>query len=232
MEGAPVDHCLRTFVERMFERDHAAAARLLETMDEGDVVEVLRQLPPSVAGRAVRHLQVTYAAALLREAEADLFVEIARELEPQHAAAIFMHLPQEARERFLQHLPEKLKRDVQEQLTFPDDSVGRMMSTQFLTLRQDMSVREAIERIRSVAARRFPASYVYVVDGEDHLVGVMNMRDLMLANPEQKIADVMRKEVFALPCFTEREQAAAELSKRRYFAAPVVDAENRMLGVV
>jgi magnesium transporter len=201
-------------------------------MDEGDVVEVLRQLPPSVAGRAVRHLQVTYAAALLREAEADLFVEIARELEPQHAAAIFMHLPQEARERFLQHLPEKLKRDVQEQLTFPDDSVGRMMSTQFLTLRQDMSVREAIERIRSVAARRFPASYVYVVDGEDHLVGVMNMRDLMLANPEQKIADVMRKEVFALPCFTEREQAAAELSKRRYFAAPVVDAENRMLGVV
>ena len=135
MDTPTVDPALRSFVERMFERDSAAAARLLETMDEGQVVEVLRLLPPAVAGRAVRQLQVSYAAALLREAEADLFVEIARELEPQHAAAIFMHLPAEARERFLQHLPERLKRDVQEQRTFPEDIVGRLMSTQVLTLR-------------------------------------------------------------------------------------------------
>ena len=223
---------LRTFVERMFERDQAAAARLLETMDEAQVVELLRLLPPSVAGRVVRQLQVTYAAALLREAEAELFGEIARELEPPHAAAIFMHLPAEARERFLQHLPERLRRDVQEQLTFPEDSVGRLMSTAFVALRQDLTVREAIERIRALAQTRFPASYVYVVDGEEHLVGVINMRDLMLAMPTQKLAAVMRTEVFALPCFTDREDAAAELARRRYFAAPVVDAERRMLGVV
>ncbi|MBX3464760.1 MAG: magnesium transporter [Planctomycetes bacterium] len=232
MDHATVDRTLRTFVERMFERDQAGAARLLETMDEGQVVDVLRLLPPAVAGRVVRQLQVTYAAALLREAEAELFVEIARELEPQHAAAIFMHLPKEARERFLQHLPERLKRDVQQQLTFPEDSVGRMMSTQFLALRQDMTVREAVERIRATAQKRFPASYVYVVDDEDHLVGVMNMRDLMLAAPEQRLATVMRAEVFSLPCFTECKQAAAELSKRRYFAAPVVDAEQHMLGII
>ncbi|MBL8729882.1 MAG: magnesium transporter [Planctomycetes bacterium] len=232
MDPSTVDPALRSFVGRMFERDSIGAARLLETMEEGQVVEVLRLLPPAVAGRAVRQLQVSYAAALLRDAEADLFVEIARELEPQHAAAIFMHLPAEARERFLQHLPERLKRDVQEQLTFPEDSVGRLMSTQFLTLRQDLTVQEAIERIRSLAAKRFPASYAYVVDKDDHLVGVMNMRDLMLADPSQRLAAVMRKEVFALPCFTDREQAAAELSKRRYFAAPVVDAEQRMLGII
>lgn len=232
MDDTTADSTLRTFVERMFERDQAGAARLLETMDEGQVVDVLRLLPPAVAGRVVRQLQVTYAAALLREAEAELFVEIARELEPQHAAAIFMHLPKEARERFLQHLPERLKRDVQQQLTFPEDSVGRMMSTQFLALRQDMTVREAVERIRALAQKRFPASYVYVVDDEDHLVGVMNMRDLMLAAPEQRLKTVMRAEVFALPCFTECKQAAAELSKRRYFAAPVVDAEQHMLGII
>lgn len=232
MQPDPDGTAQRVFVERMFEQDGAAAARLLETMDEGQVVEVLRGLPPAVAGRAVRQLQVTFAAALLRDAEADLFAEIANELEPAHAAAIFMHLPTDARERFLQHLPERLRRDVQEQLTFPEDSVGRMMSTQFLTLRQDMTVRAGIDRIRAVAQKRFPASYVYVVDLEDHLVGVMNMRDLMLADPSQQLLQVMRREVFALPCFTAREEAAAELSRRRYFAAPVVDPENRILGII
>lgn len=232
MDTATGSSTLRTLVEHMFERDQAAAARLLETLDEAQVVEVLRLLPPEGAARAVRQLQVTFAAALLRDAEAELFAEIARELEPAHAAAIFMHLPVDARERFLQHLPERLKRDVQEQLTFPEDSVGRLMGTQFLALRQDMTVREAIERIRMLAQRRFPASYVYVVDGDEHLVGVMNMRDLMLADPGTRLVTVMRKEVFALPCFTDRDAAAAELSKRRYFAAPVVDGEQRMLGVV
>lgn len=223
---------LQALVERMFERDGAAAARLLETMDEAQVVAVLRGLPPAIAGRAVRQLQVTFAAALLKDAEEDLFVELAGELEPAHAAAIFMHLPTDARERFLQHLPERLRRDVQEQLTFPADSVGRLMSTQFLALRQDMTMRAAIDRIRAVAQKRFPASYVYVVDLEDHLVGVMNMRDLMLADPSQQLQAVMRREVFALPCFTDREEAAAELSRRRYFAAPVVDNEHRILGII
>ena len=232
MSTEPVEDALRTFGGGTFERDGAAGARRLENMDEAQVVEVLRLLPPAVAAQAVRQLQVGYAAALLRDAETDLFQEIAKELEPTHAAAIFMRLPAEARERFLQHLPDKLKRDVQDQLTFPEDSVGRMMSTQFLTLREDITVRAAIDRIRAIAQKRFPASYVYVVDLEDHLVGVMNMRDLMLADPSQPLGAVMRREVFSLSCFTEREQAATELARRRYFAAPVVDPEGRMLGII
>jgi magnesium transporter len=233
MEHAPAaDHALLPLVERLFEKDCVAAARLLETLDEPQVVQVLRSLPPATAARAVRQLQVGFAAALLRDAEEDLFKEMARELDGPHAAAIFVSLPEDARERFLAHLPEKIKHQVREQLTFPEDSIGRIMSTQLIALNQDLTLHEAIERIRLLAQKRFPASYAYVVDDQERLVGVMNMRDLMLARPEQKLREVMRTEVFTLSAVASREEAAAELSRRRYFAAPVVDADKRVLGLV
>ncbi len=219
-------------VQKFFEKDLAGAARSLETMPEEQVVEVLRALPPAVAAKAVRQLQVTYAAAVLKDAEADLFKEIAEGLESHHAATIFMHLPREARERFLAHLPDKLKRDIQEQLTYPEGSVGRMMSTNFLAFRADTTVAEAVQLIRQLAPKRYPASYAYVVDDQDRLKGVLNMRDLLLAATEAKLSAIMRTDLFTLHCFTDREEAADQFSKRRYFAAPVVDHEGHVLGII
>jgi magnesium transporter len=219
-------------VKRYFETDPTGATRSLETMPEEQVVDVLKALPPALAARAVRQLQVTYAAAVLKDAEADLFKEIAEGLDPHHAATIFMHLPGAARERFLQHAPEKLRREIQELLTYPEGSVGRLMTTNFLAVRANVTVGEAIERIRALAQKRFPASYAYVVDEHDHLKGVMNMRDLLLAGPEEKIGAIMRKDLYTLHSFTDREEAARELAKRRYFAVPVVDHEGHILGII
>jgi magnesium transporter len=218
-------------VQQYFEKDLAGAARSMETMSEEAVVEVLRALPTPLAAQAVRQLQVGYAAAVLKDAPTELFQELAEGLEPQHAATIFMYLPRESRERFLEHLPEKLKRAIQEHLSYPENSVGRLMSTNLLAFRQSLRVKEAIHRIRELAAR-YPASYAYVLDPQDRLLGVMNMRDLLLANPDQTLESVMRKDVFTLPCFMDREEAAQEISRRRYFAAPVVDHERHLLGVI
>ncbi|MBM3879977.1 MAG: magnesium transporter [Verrucomicrobia bacterium] len=227
-EGSP----LLPLVRKYLEADLVTAARMLETMSEDEVVEVLRLLPAPLAGAVVRQLQVGFAAALLKDAEAELFTEIAQGVDSQHAAAIYMHLPPEARERFLGHLPERLKREIQEQLAYPADSVGRLMNRNFLAFRKTLRVQEAIERIRALAAKRYPASYAYVVDEGERLCGVMNMRDLLLASPAEALERIMRTELFTLHCFTDREQAASELSKRRYFAAPVVDSENRILGII
>ena len=77
-----------------------------------------------------------------------------------------------------------------------------------------------------------PSSYAYVVDDDLHLVGVLNMRDLMIAPPQQQLESITQKEVFSLHCFTDMQDAANELSKRRYFAAPVIDSENHILGII
>ena len=143
-----------------------------------------------------------------------------------------MHLPKEARERVSQFISEKLKGQLRELLEYPTDSIGRIMTTDFVALKKDYLVEEAIEKIRLLAKKRFPASYVYVVDDDNRLIGVLNMRDLMLAAPDKKLEDIGRKEVFALHCFVDRKEAANELAKRKFFAAPVVDGENRILGII
>jgi len=223
---------LLPLVQKYFEHDTAAAAHGLERMTEDEAVEVLKALPTSLAVRAIHHLQISYAAALLKDADTAVFREITTALEPQFAATIFMHLPQDARERLLEHLPGKLKIQMKELLTYPENSVGRIMTTDFLSFHKDVTAHDAIEKIRLLARKRFPASYVYVIDDEEHLIGVMNMRDLMLASLDQPLESIMRKEVFSIHCFVDREEAANELSRRRYFAAPVVDSQNHILGII
>lgn len=228
-ETSPFAPLIRTY----FEQSPSAAARILETMSEEEVVEVPRVLPSGLAARAVQQLQSNYAATLLNDAGVELVKEIVKEMEPEHAASILLHLSEEARARFLEHLPRKRRREIREQLTFPKGSVGRLMSRQFLSLRKHITAKSAIARIRLLAKKGSSASYAYVVDERNHLAGVMNMRELMLAEPEQTLAEIIQPgEVFTLDSFMSSEDAASELSKRRYFAAPVVDAEKRLLGVV
>jgi magnesium transporter len=106
------------------------------------------------------------------------------------------------------------------------------MSVDFVAFRADVRVRDAILRVRDLARRNALSSYTYVIDEEDRLAGVINMRDLFLAHGDEPLAKIMRGQVFAVDCFMDQEQVAHELTRRRFFAVPVVDPDGRLLGVV
>lgn len=219
-------------VQQFLEHDIATGARFLENMPEQEAAAIIRTLPTSLATKVIRQLQVSYAAALIKDADETFLQELTTQLDPQLVSSILMHLPQDDRARMTRHLSGKLKEQIGELLEYPQDSVGRIMTTDFLTFNKSTLAEEAIEKIRLLAKKRFPLSYVYVVDEEMHLIGVLNMRDLMLAEPDSALETVIRKDVFTLHCFTDRQEAANELAKRKYFAAPVVDGENHILGVI
>lgn len=105
------------------------------------------------------------------------------------------------------------------------------MTTDFLSFDKELPAKDAINKIRALSKKRRPASYAYVVDAEKHLIGVLNMHDLMIAQPGEKIESIMTRNVFSFHCFTDIQDAAAEFSKRKFFAAPVVDSENHMIGI-
>lgn len=208
------------------------AAHQLEAMSEDDAMGAIRALPAPLAAALLPHLQARYAAALLGVVDAEIVASVTNRLDPRQAAAILMQLPADVRERLLPHLSESLRRDVQDQLTYPADSVGRMMSTHFLAFHDTMTAEEAVRKIRAMARTGMPSSYVYVIDDDGVLRGVLNMHSLMLAPEESLLSRIMIRDVFSLPSFTGREDAARQLARRRYFAAPVVDAEGHMLGIV
>ena len=223
---------LLPYVEKFFEYDPLTATRALETMDEDEAIEILKNLPPSVSVKIFHNLQVNYAAALLKEIPTNTFKEIVENLSPEQGAAIIVNIPEDIRKRLLECLSNKSRQMIQELLIFPVDSAGSIMTTNFIAFRTDIRVKDAIQRIRSLAFQKQTSSYVYVVDNGNRLVGVLNMRDLLLASPEAKLESAMIKDVFTINAFTDREEVANQLSSRRYFAAPVVDSDNKLLGIV
>ena len=219
-------------VEKFIENDLEAASRIFESLPEEEVANVFQSLPPALAVRMIRHLQISFAAALLKDVDDQFLKEIVSRLDPQFASSILMHLPTNARKRMTGQLTGKLKGQIRELLEYPEESVGRIMTTDFLSFDKDVLAHEAIEKIRLLDKKSFPLSYAYVSDDENRLVGVLNMRDLMLAQPDKRLEDIIRKDVFSVHCFLSIQEAANELSKRKYFAAPVVDSENHMLGII
>ncbi len=223
---------LTFMVRQFFEQDAPQAAHCLEGMDEEQALQVLEVLPPELVVEIFPHLQPNFAASLLKNLPDPLLESVASKLDPQNSAVLLLQMEKEAREKLMAAFPEKIKKTIREILTYPEDSAGRIMTPEFLAFNADVTAGNAIQRIRLMARKKSPASYAYVVDRESRLVGVINMRDLMLAPPEARLDAVMRRDVFSIHCFMDREHIAEEFSKRRYFAAPVVDEDNRLLGVV
>ncbi len=223
---------LLPLAEKYFEKEPVSAAHSLESMSEEKALAVLKSLPPKIAGRAFGHLQPHFAAGILKGASHELFDEIILQMDPHQGTAIFAHLPETDREHILGRLPKKAKDQIRELLTFPVNSAGRIMSTSFIAFWDDLSVDEAVQRIRVLAHKKETPFYVYVVDKQNRLIGVMNMRDLLLAEGEALLADVMRREVFSVNALMDREEVVRLSGKRRFFAVPVVDQEQRLIGVI
>ena len=219
-------------VREFFEHDMTTASYVLESMTAEEAAGILQLLPPALALRIVKNLQISYAATLLEKTDAAFLDGIAPQLEPQYLATVLMHLPKESREKIREHIKGKMESDIRELLEYPEGSVGRTMTSEYLSFNKNLQAHEAVDKIRSLAKKRFPSSYAYVVDEENRLVGVLNMRDLMIAEPHQPLESIIRKEVFSFHCFVDIQEAASELAKRKYFAAPIVDSENHMLGII
>ncbi|MBI5149861.1 MAG: magnesium transporter [Candidatus Omnitrophica bacterium] len=219
-------------IEKYFERDPVAAAHVLEAMSSSDAVEVLKTIPLSMTAQALRHVNDAFAAVLLQKMPRALFVRIANTLEVRQAANIFLQFPEDLRREFLELLEEKKKRQVQDLLIYPRDSAGQIMTVDFVAFHGDLKVKEAIQKIRYLAQHDSKASYIYVIDKEGRLIGILRMRDLLLTDGNTLLESIMHRDVFSVDCFMDREHVANELSKRNYFAVPVVDHEHILLGVI
>ncbi|OGX36016.1 MAG: magnesium transporter [Omnitrophica WOR_2 bacterium RIFCSPHIGHO2_02_FULL_52_10] len=232
MTNSPAQGPLLNILTRYFEKDPLIAAQVLETMSVEEAAAVVKVMPNSMAVKLIGYVNDAYCALLLEQLPKNVFEKIANKVDSQKAANIFLRFSHERREEFLTLLDEKQKRQIQELLSYPEDSAGRAMSVDFIAFHSGVQVRDAVSRIRDIVKRGSVLSYVYVIDEQEHLVGILNMRDLLLAEGGSSLAQIMRTDLFAVNCFDGLEKVANLLQDRKYFAAPVVDNEKRMLGVV
>ncbi len=228
MAKIPSDNLIKKF----FEHDPLDAAHSLETLDEQEVVSILKKLPVHLAVEAFQFMELRFASGLIMELPEKLLKEVLEKIEVSRVAELFLRLDEEEKELFLSFLTRTKKRQIQEHLIYPENSAGRIMSPEFLAFYEGMKVKEAIQRLRSIMQRGERIDYVYVVNSENKLVGVLIMRDLLLTNPDTLLMKIMHKEVFSVNAFMDREEIAHLVAQKRYLAVPVVDREDRILGTI
>jgi magnesium transporter len=164
-ENNPLTQLLQTLIRN----DASAAARALETLPEAEAGAVFRTLPQDSAALVLPHFQLNYAADLVKDMDPTSFKTVVRGIKPKRAASLLMRLPPDALERLLPHAPKKLKDEARELLIYPEGSVGRIMHTDYLSFHEEERARDAIRKIRKLGSQRYPASYAYVVDGDERL---------------------------------------------------------------
>jgi len=156
-----------------------------------------------------------------------------RMLAPDDAADLIQEAPSDERENLLLLLDEPMRREVKGLLVYAEDEAGGLMNTRYSRLRLDMTVDEAISYLRRDArGREKTIYYVFVVDSEEHLHGVVSFRDLLVASGEKLVRDVMRTEVVTAPEDLDQEALSKLFMRHHLLMMPVVDAQGRIKGVV
>jgi magnesium transporter len=228
-DGSPLEY----YIKKFSEYDPVISAHVIETMDVEESAEVLKSLPGEVSKTIFENLQNEYAAMVLGRLPDGIAGEIIRSMEPLKVSLIVSVCPMALKDMIANNLTEKQKREIGELLEYPKDSVGYIMSPIFLALRDDLRISDAVNKIKQMAGHEnMPLSYVYVVDADFKLAGVLSMRDLLIRDPHMKLSDVMIKNVFYLNAFMDLEDAASIVSKQKFFAVPVVDNNQKLVGIV
>ena len=156
-----------------------------------------------------------------------------RLLAPDDAADLIQEVPVEERENMLSLLDDTMRREVKGLLDYAEDEAGGLMNTRYSRLRTDMTVDEAISYLRRDArAREKTVYYVFVVDSEEHLLGVVSFRDLLVAPGDKLVRDIMRTEVISAPEDLDQEALSKLFMRHHLLMMPVVDAAGRIKGVV
>ncbi len=198
-----------------------------------DRVEFFKQLPQEDAEEFFFSLQAREQLELLLALKPTERRTWMRLLEPDDAADVIQEAPPEEREGLLALLDDTTRKEVSALLAYAEDEAGGLMNPRYARVRPDMTVDEAISYLRKQARERVETIYyAYVLDAQQHLLGVVSFRELFSAQGNKKIRDVMRTDVVSVPEDMDQEAVSRLLAQYDLMAIPVVDSEGRMKGIV
>jgi magnesium transporter len=169
---------------------------------------------------------------VLEDLEPARAADILEEMSPDDAADLVADLSDRSRDEILALMEADEAAEVRDLLSFPEDSAGGLMTTELVAMPEGMTAAQAIERLRELEPDAETIYYVYVVDSDNRLVGVLSLRDLIVAQPDTAISEVMIKEPVAVGVLEPAESVAETIAHYNLLAIPVVDNDGRLAGIV
>src|SRR5256885_1923506 len=210
----------------------ADIADVVEEMTADERVAVFQQLDLETAAEALQEVEPEMQAAIVTDLPEERAADILEEMDPDEAADLLQDLSEERREELVELMDKEEAQDVEELLTHSEDSAGGIMTTDFVALPREFTAAQAIDELRAKKPDPQLTYYLYVVDAEGKLEGVLSLRDLVVAAPETKVSDIMDPNVLKVDAETPKEEVAALIAKYDLLGLPVVDARKKLLGTV
>jgi len=195
-------------------------SKLLESLDDETLADTLEEVEPD------------FQASLVEQLPNERIADVLEEMSPDEAADLLAELPDDRSEQLLNLMQKDEAEDVRKLLTFPEESAGGIMNTEFVSLPNDLTAGQAITRIRETANDAETIYYLYVTDETEHLLGVFSLRQLVLSNPKTHIKDFMETHLITVDLTDDQDHCAQIISKYNLLAVPVVDKNNVIHGIV
>lgn len=210
----------------------ADIAEFIDELDAKTTLLVFRLLPKEMAADVFAYLSPeskSQLSSLINEKELH---DILEDLYFDDKIDYLEEMPANVVKRILQNSPETERKLINQFLNYPNDSAGSLMTIEFVDLKKEMQVFEALERIRNNAPDKETIYTCYVIDARRRLEGIVSLRDLVIAAPTQKIADIMREEIVSATTLDDKEYIAELIKKYDLLAIPVTDNEKRLVGII
>jgi len=231
-------------IEELIGRKRYAELRdLLLPMEAADIASfcadldekvplVFRLLPKELAAEVFVELDSDEQELLIDSFSNTELKEVLDELYLDDAVDIVEEMPANVVKRILRHCGPETRRSINEILKYPEDSAGSIMTTEFVDLKETMTVADALKRIRRTGLDKETINICYVIDEGRRLIGLLTIRTLLLSEEDDVIGDIMERNLIAVQTLDDQETVARALSKYDFLALPVVDKESRLVGIV
>lgn len=218
--------------QELLETEPESIAELLDSIPDDRAVVVFRLLPKTLAVDVFDYMASSLQNRLLEGFSDQAARALLEALPPDDRIELLEEVPANVARRLLQILSPEQRRLTVHLLGYEEDTAGREMTPYFVDLQGLMTVEQSLERIRELAINRETIYVCYVMDRGRHLIGTVTLRDLVIADPQSKISDIMTPDPLFVYTNTDREEVAKILHDRELIAIPVVDAEVRLVGIL
>ncbi len=220
---------LRSLLE---EQNPADINDIIDELSDEKSVLIYRLLPKEVAAEVFVEMDSDKQEYLINIFSDSQLKDVIDELYYDDTADIIEEMPANVVKRILKVASPDVRKAVNDLLKYPEDSAGSIMTTEFVRLRKSYSVEESLEFIRSVGVNKETIYTCYVTDEKNHLIGIITAKDLLLSERNEIISDIMEENVISVNTLADTESIALMFGKYDFLALPVVDNENRLVGII
>lgn len=205
---------------------------LLEELDKESVVKLFRILSKEQAGEAFSYMEPYMKEKLIQDLTDTELKNIMDELFMDDTVDLIEEMPSNVVKKILKAVNKKDRKIINELLQYPEDSAGSIMTTEFIDLKESMTIEQALQRIRDIGIDSETIYNCYVLDKNRVLLGIVNIKEILISKKDQVIKDLMTTNVISVNTLEDQEDVAKIFDKYDLYAVPVVDNENRLVGII